>query len=141
LIKELKEELCGDQECELTTELPGCIDEGRTNEISNTSYYTLVKRDTESKPQKKSKNPGKVEIYVKISKNLGLWRQNTTKSENLKKVKEELKKVNSSEKLKKRLRNMNVDLTVLKLDELITCNPGSVVKKLVCGKFNVFIGS
>lgn len=134
MIKDLKEELCGDQECELTTELPGCIDEGLPNEISNTSYYTLVKRDTDSKPQKKSKGPGKVEIYVKVSKNLGLWRQNTTKSENVKKVKEELKKVNTSEKLKKRLRNMNVDLTVLKLDEMITCNHGFVAKKLVCGK-------
>jgi hypothetical protein len=133
-MKELKEELCGDQECEITTDLPSCIDDGLPNEISNASYYAIVKRDTESKPQKKTKNVGKVEIYVKISKNLGLWRQNTTKSENVKKVKEELKKVNSSEKLKKRLRNMNVDLTVLKLDEMITCNPGSVAKKLVCGE-------
>lgn len=72
---------------------------------------------------------------MKISKNLGMWRQNSTKSENVKKVKEELKKVNSSERLKKRLRHMNVDLTVLKLDEMITCNPGSVAKKLVCGEF------
>lgn len=135
LIKDLKEELCGDQECELTTELPGCIDNALPNEITNSSYYTLVKRDTEQTPFKKAKNPGKVEIYVKISKNLGMWRPNTTKSENVKKVKEELKKVNSSEKLKKRLRNMNVDLTILKLDEMITCNPGSVAKKLVCGKF------
>lgn len=104
------------------------------NEISNSSYYTLVKRDTEPKTLKKAKNPGKIEIYVKISKNLGMWRPNSTKSDNVKKIKEELKKVNSSEKLKKRLRHMNVDLTVLKLDEMITCNSGSVAKKLVCGK-------
>lgn len=63
-----------------------------------------------------------------------MWRPNSTKSENIKKIKEELKKVNSSEKLKKRLRNMNVDLTLLKLDEMIKCNSGSVAKKLVCGK-------
>lgn len=108
------------------------------NEISNSSYYTIVKRDTESKPIKKSqtkaKNPVKVEVYVKISKNLGMWKPNSTKSDNVKKVKEELKKVNTSEKLKKRLRNMNVDLTVLKLDEMIKCNPGSVARKLVCGE-------
>jgi tripartite-type tricarboxylate transporter receptor subunit TctC len=73
---------------------------------------------------------------VKVSKNLGMWRQNSTKSENVKKVKEELKKVNSSEKLKKKLRNMNVDLTVLKLDEMITCYPGSVEKKLLCCKLD-----
>jgi hypothetical protein len=134
----LKEELCGDQECDLTTELPGCIDDGLPNEISNSSYYTIVKRDTASKPQTKqggkAKNPGKVEVYVKISKNLGMWKPNTTKSENVKKVKEELKKLNSSEKLKKRLRNMNVDFTLLKLDEMIKCNAGSVSKKLVCGE-------
>lgn len=138
LIKELKEELCGDQDCELTTELPGCTDDAMPNEISNSSYYTIVKRDTESKPIKKSqtkaKNPVKVEVYVKISKNLGMWKPNSTKSDNVKKVKEELKKVNTSEKLKKRLRNMNVDLTVLKLDEMIKCNPGSVARKLVCGE-------
>lgn len=97
-----------------------------------------MKRDTDSKPIKKAKNPGKVEIYVKISKNLGMWRPNSTKSENVKKIKEELKRVNSSEKLKKRLRNMNIDLTVLKLDEMIKCNPGSVAKKLVCGEFKSF---
>lgn len=107
-----------------------------TNEISNSSYYTLVKRDTESKAVRKAKNPGKVEIYVKISKNLHMWNQNSTRSENVKKVKEELKKVNSSERLKKRLRNMNVDFTLLKLDEMITCNVGSVAKKLVCGKYH-----
>ena len=134
LIKELKEELCGDQECELTTDLPECVDDGHPNEISNASYYTVFKRDTQSKPLKKAKNPGKIEIYVKISKNLGMWRPNTTKSENVKKVKEELKRVNSSERLKKRLRNMNVDLTVLKLDEMVTCKPGSVSKQLVCGE-------
>lgn len=134
LIKDLKEELCGDQECDLTTELPNCIDDGLPNEISNSSYYTLVKRDIESKPIRRAKNPGKVEIYVKISKNLNMWKPNSTKSENVKKVKEELKKVNTSEKLKKRLRSMNVDLTILKLDEMIKCNAGSVAKQLVCGK-------
>lgn len=121
--------LCGDQECDLTTELPGCIDDASTNKISNSSYYSIVKRDTESQPVKK------VEIYVKISKNLHMWKAHSTKSENVKKVKEELKKVNSSEKLKKRLRNMKVDISSLKLDELITCNAGSVARKLVCGSY------
>lgn len=134
MIKELKEELCGDQDCDLTTEIPGCVNPAPPNEASNSSYYTLVKRDLELKPIRKVKNPEKVEIYIKISKNLHMWRPNSTRSENVKKVKEELKRVNTSEKLKKRLRNMNVDLTILKLDEMITCMPGSVAKKLVCGR-------
>lgn len=102
----MKEELCGDQECELTTDIPVCIDDDLQNEVANSSYYTIVKRDTQAKMTKKApvkaKNPGKVEIYVRISKNLGMWKPNSTKSENVKKIKEELKKVNSSEKLKKR---------------------------------------
>jgi hypothetical protein len=123
----------------LTTELPSsCVEDSKLNPTNNLSYYSIVKRDTESMTEskpKKVKNPEKLEIYVKISKNLGLWKPNSTKSENIKKVKTELKKVNSSEKLKKRLRHMNFDLTVLKLDEMITCNPGGVAKKLVCGEF------
>ena len=135
MIKDLKEELCGEQECELTTELPRCVDDGLNNEISNSSFYAIVKRDTDSTvPLQKAKKPAKVEIFVKISKNLHLWKHNSTRSENVRKVKEELKKLNSSEKLKKRLRNMNIDLTSLKLDEMITCNPGSIAKKLTCGK-------
>lgn len=130
----MKEDLCGDQECDLTTELPFCIDDSLPNKVSNSSYYSIVKRDTESKHIKKVKHPEKTEIYVKISKNLRMWKNNSTKSENVKKVKEELKRVNTSERLKKRLLNMNVDLTLLKLDEMITCNPGSVAKNLVCGK-------
>lgn len=122
----------------MTTEIPGCDDPAPPNEASNSSFYTLVKRDLELKPIKKVKNPEKVEIYVKISKNLHMWRPNSTKSENVKKVKEELKRVNTSEKLKKRLRNMNVDLTILKLDEMITCKSGSIAKKLVCGKKGSF---
>ncbi|CRL07619.1 CLUMA_CG020584, isoform A [Clunio marinus] len=140
LIKYLKAELCGDQECDLTTEAPKCVDESLSNEVSNSTFYSIVKRDVVSQPQKKvpnkQKNPGKFEIYVKISKNLGMWKPNSTKSENIKNVKEELKKVNASEKLKKRLRNMKVDLTVLKLDETIKCNSGSVSKKLVCVQCN-----
>lgn len=131
LIKELKEELCGDQECELTTELPECVENNTPNEAS---YYAISKRDTQSKPIKKAPKSEKLELYVKISKNLGLWKSNTTRSENVKKVKEELKKVNSSEKFKKRLRNLNLDLTTLKLDENIQCSAGSVSRKLVCGK-------
>lgn len=137
LIKELKDELCGSQDCELTTELPECI-EGDTHDEA--SFYTISKRDTQSKTIKKSSKTEKFELYIKISKNLGIWKANTTRSENVKRVKEELKKVNSSERFKKRLKNMNLDLTALKLDENIQCNPGSVSRKLVCGKFWKFPG-
>lgn len=131
----MKVEFCGGEDCELTTDLPDC-DENLFNSpnVSNDLYYSISKRDTESKPVTKKRNE-KVEIYVKISKSLGLWKKTSTKSENIKKVKEELKKLDSSDsKLKKKLKNLNVDLTVLKLDEKISCNPGSVSRKLVCGK-------
>lgn len=94
----------------------------------------ISKRDTQSKPLKKSIKTEKFELYVKISKNLGLWKSNSTRSENVKRIKDEIKKVNSSEKFKKRLRNMNLDLTALKLDENVQCNPGSVSRKLICGE-------
>lgn len=140
LLRDIKEELCGSQDCEITTEVPGCIDENANAGANDSSFYSIVKRDTETKQVKKipmkAKPNEKVEIYVKISKNLHMWKPNSTKSENVKKVKEELKKVNASEKLKKRLRNMNVDLTVLKLDDLVNCNPGSISKKLTCGRFS-----
>jgi hypothetical protein len=131
-LKDLKEDLCGSQDCELTTELPECIDNPPVTDSS--SYYIISKRDTEAKPVKKTKN---FELYVKVSKNLGIFNSTVTKSENVKRVKEELKKVNSSEKFRKRLRNMNVDLTALKVDEQVTCNPGSVSKKLICGKIKI----
>ena len=105
------------------------------NEAPDSSvFYTISKRDTQSKGVKKSLKNEKFELYIKISKNLGLWKSNTTRSENVKRVKEELKKVNSSEKFKKRLRHMNMDLTTLKLDENIQCNAGSISRKLVCGE-------
>jgi hypothetical protein len=136
IIEDMKEEFCGNEDCELITDLPDC-DENIVNvpNVSNDLYYSIIsKRDTESKLVTKKKNE-KVEIYVKISKSLGLWKKTSTKSDNIKKVKEELKKLNSSEsKLKKKLKNLNIDLTVLKLDEKISCNPGSVAKKLVCGE-------
>lgn len=136
MIKELKEDLCGGQDCELTTELPECIDE-KKDDNDSAAYYIISKRDTSSKPLKKlsrPKNPEKIELYVKISKNLGMWKSSSTKSDNIKKVKEELKKVNSSERFRKRLRNMNLNLAALNLDERVTCNPGSVSRKLLCGK-------
>lgn len=136
----MKKDLCGEQECDITTELPkGCTTiEDPKGENVNSTFYSVVKREIATKPLKTTKSPGKVEIYIKISKNLHIWKNNSTKSENVKKVKEELKKVNTSEKLRKRLRKMNVDLVALKLDERITCNAGSVAKNLVCGEHFVF---
>lgn len=131
----MKEEFCGGEDCELTTDLPDCNDDIIVQQTSDNLYYSISKRDTMSRPINKKKSE-RVEIYVKISKSLGLWKKTSTKSDNVKKVKEELKKLNSSDsKLKKKLKNLNLDLTVLKLDEKISCNPGSVAKKLVCGKF------
>lgn len=130
----MKWEFCGNLDCELSTDLPECVDDPSIKNASDYSYYSISKRDVDSKVITKRKNE-KIEIYVKISKSLGIWKRTSTKSDNIKKVKEELKKLNSSEsKLKKKLKNMNLDLTILKLDEKIICNAGSVAKKLVCGK-------
>lgn len=130
----MKWEFCGNLDCELSTDLPECVDDPSIKNASHYSYYSISKRDVDSKVITKRKNE-KIEIYVKISKSLGIWKRTSTKSDNIKKVKEELKKLNSSEsKLKKKLKNMNLDLTILKLDEKIICNAGSVAKKLVCGK-------
>lgn len=49
-------------------------------------------------------------------------------------VKAELQNINNNEKLRKRLGELNMDLSVLKLDETIRCPHGSVAKKLTCGK-------
>lgn len=51
----------------------------------------------------------------------------------LQRVKAELQNINNNEKLRKRLGDMNMDLSILKLDETIRCPNGSVAKKLVCG--------
>lgn len=135
-MKELKQELCGNQDCELTTELPGCVETSIPNE---SSYYVISKRDTQQvkKHAKKVSKSEKLELYVKISKNLGIWKPNSSKSDNVRRVKDELKKINSSERFKKRLIGMNLDLTVLKLDENIHCNPGSVSRKLICGETKI----
>ena len=50
-------------------------------------------------------------------------------------IKEELEKINGKKKLRRRLGALNLDLSVLKLDEKIRCANGSISKKLVCGKW------
>jgi hypothetical protein len=52
----------------------------------------------------------------------------------LQNVKEELKSIDVNEKLRKRLRNMNIDLSSLKLEEKFKCKNGSIVKNLACGE-------
>lgn len=89
---------------------------------------------SQSSSKQKPKNMLKVNLYIKLSKRLGLWKSNGTRSDNIKQVKEELKNLNSNEKLKKRLKNIDIDLSYLKLDELIKCNKGSIAKNLVCGE-------
>ena len=153
----LKEELCKgqdeEQECEVAASPPNCEIENEipANETSHEkNFYSIVKREisspvsnesdsNQSSSKQKPKNMLKVNLYVKLSKKLGLWKNNGTRSDNIKQVKEELKNLNTNEKLKKKLKNIDIDLSYLKLDELIKCNKGSIAKNLVCGNYSFFL--
>lgn len=134
ILKNLKDELCNDEDCEFTADLPNCVDDEISNEISNQTFYNIVKREAGQKNKQRTKNLVKINLYVKISKKLGMWKQNGTRSDNIKQVKEELKSLSTNERLKKRLKNLDIDLSYLKLDEKIKCKSGSVSKNYVCGK-------
>ncbi|XP_055587381.1 sushi, von Willebrand factor type A, EGF and pentraxin domain-containing protein 1-like [Uranotaenia lowii] len=136
----MRQHLCGDQQdCTITTVIPACEN---VEEPDETAKYNIVKRDVKSSERVgKAKNQNakrddratiKINVYTKLSKKLGLWRQDGKKSDNIKRVKAELQNINTNDKLRKRLSDLNMDLSVLKLDEIIRCPNGSVAKKLVC---------
>lgn len=96
IMKNLKEELCASEDCELVSDLPGC-EEANTmsNEISlEGAYYKVFKREIPQNTQppvggikinkQKTKNMVKINLYVTISKKLGMWKFNGTRSENIK---------------------------------------------------------
>lgn len=106
LMDAIKAQLCGGQEnCTIVSELPSCEDilghtggggEGdgednqSTKELDGAIYHTVRRRDLKEEPKKqkrmrpKGKLAIKINIYTRLSKKLGLWSQNTTRSENLK---------------------------------------------------------
>lgn len=82
----------GQTDCEVLSNIPECIEESPIIDIngadSNSTYYSIVKRDVsegskrQSKPRQKSNL--KIRILTKVGKKLGLWNENTTRSENIK---------------------------------------------------------
>ncbi|XP_049280450.1 sushi, von Willebrand factor type A, EGF and pentraxin domain-containing protein 1-like [Anopheles funestus] len=138
----LREELCGNQEdCTLMTTLPTCVHSKTTSQTDadESLRYSIVKRSVESQgystPDPVPANDRamvKIFVYKRVSQELGLWRSDGKQSENIKRIKEELEKINGKKKLRRRLGALNLDLSVLKLDEKIRCANGSISKKLVC---------
>ncbi|KXJ84393.1 hypothetical protein RP20_CCG009862 [Aedes albopictus] len=136
----MRDHLCGSQEdCTITTVIPACED--NIPKPDDKSRYHIVKRETSGENRAKSRKQNvkrddratlKINVYTKLSKRLGLWKQDGKKSDNIKRLKTELQNINSNEKLRKRLGELNMDLSILKLDESIRCPDGSVAKKLVC---------
>lgn len=100
LMEVVKAQLCGGQEdCMVVSELPTCEDilgerkVGGDQELDGTIYHTVRRRNVnsvkgfESKKQKRMRPKGKlaikINIYTRLSKKLGLWSANVTRSENL----------------------------------------------------------
>ncbi|XP_058442915.1 sushi, von Willebrand factor type A, EGF and pentraxin domain-containing protein 1-like isoform X2 [Malaya genurostris] len=136
-LNNIKEHLCGNQEdCLITTSVPACDENSDEN-----NKYQIVKREVNTinmdKPKRQhgkrdDKTTIKINVYTKLSKRLGLWKNDGKKSDNIKRIKTELQNINVNEKLRKRLGELNMDLSILKLDESIRCPNGSVAKKLIC---------
>ncbi len=91
-----QEELCASEDCELVSDLPDCEESNKTpNDISlEGAYYQVFKREIPQNSQPvvggikinkpKTKNMVKINLYVTISKKLGMWKFNGTRSENIK---------------------------------------------------------
>lgn len=108
LMDAIKSQLCGDQEnCTIISELPTCEDilggggrgggdemNGTVKDLDGAVYHTIRRRDllalegeaTTKKPKRKPKGKLaiKINIYTRLSKKLGIWSANTTRSDNLK---------------------------------------------------------
>lgn len=104
LMDAIKAQLCGDQvNCTIISDLPTCEEilgdknESGIKDLDGVVYHTLRRRDlasvgsiTTPRPKKlrpKGKLAIKVNIYTRLSKKLGIWSSNVTRSENLKVIK------------------------------------------------------
>lgn len=104
LMDAIKEQLCGGQEnCTIISELPSCeeilgrrADGGNktVKDLDGAVYHTVRRRDLASikgdlnKKQKRLRPKGKlalkINVYTRLSKKLGIWSHNMTRSQNLK---------------------------------------------------------
>lgn len=93
VLEQVKSQMCaGQTDCEVLSNIPECLEEIPIIESngadSNSTFYSIVKRDVSEslkkidKPRQKSNL--KIRILTKVGKKLGLWNQNTTRSENIK---------------------------------------------------------
>ncbi|ETN64776.1 hypothetical protein AND_003471, partial [Anopheles darlingi] len=149
----LRGQLCGEQtNCTLLTRLPVCelgpgSGSGPGGGDEATRYHVVKRRSAATQPTKgekeqqqqqqqqelvRQRSTVKVVVYKRLSQELGLWRSDGKKSENIKRIKEELRKLNGNEKLRRRLGALDLDLSVLRLDELVQCANGSIARKLQC---------
>uniref|UniRef100_A0A182FJJ0 Sushi, von Willebrand factor type A, EGF and pentraxin domain-containing protein 1 n=1 Tax=Anopheles albimanus TaxID=7167 RepID=A0A182FJJ0_ANOAL len=136
----LREQLCGGQaNCTLLTRLPVCeLPDGRGGDEA-TRYHVVKRRSAAAQPVQdelqqlqQQRSTVKVVVYKRLSQELGLWRSDGKKSDNIKRIKEELRKLGGNEKLRRRLGSLDLDLSVLRLDELVRCANGSIARKLQC---------
>lgn len=99
IIEQVRDQLCGNlTDCEVASEIPGCVDIVKNissiveGDISNKTFYKVVKRDTLTMLQHSIGNGTKLttaqanmklRVYTRISKRLGLWDNNLPRSENI----------------------------------------------------------
>lgn len=137
MFKNLKTQLCGDQEdCELVSDVPDCGNISTSGETYDKTFYNIIKRDVsqQQRVQRPRNRPTvQVKMYTRISKKMGLWDKTITRSENIRRIKNELKNVHQNEEMQMKLSQLGLDIHHIKIDEFIRCQSGSVAKKLVCG--------
>lgn len=82
----------GQTDCEVLSNIPECIEEipiiASNGSNSNATFYSIVKRDVSERTKRndkpRQKSNIKIRILTKVGKKLGLWNQNSTRSENIK---------------------------------------------------------
>lgn len=82
----------GQTDCEVLSNIPECIEDipiiESNDSDSNNTFYSIVKREVNDNPKRndrpRQKTNLKIRILTKVGKKLGLWNQNTTRSENIK---------------------------------------------------------
>lgn len=99
IVDQVREQLCGNlTDCEIASEIPDCVDivnnrsSSIDSDLSNKTFYKVVKRDTLAQLQQSINNGTKLtttqanmklRVYTRISKRLGLWDYNLPRSENI----------------------------------------------------------
>ncbi|KAG4075716.1 hypothetical protein HA402_003541 [Bradysia odoriphaga] len=141
VLEQVKAQMCaGQTDCEVTSTIPECVDEmpiiNSNNSNSNATFYSIVKRDVSERTKRtgklRQKSNLKIRVLTKVGKKLGLWNENTTRSENIKKIKTELKNLGENKELLQKLEDLKINIRLLKLEESVNCKNGSVAKKNLC---------